>query len=70
MLQALSFDYDNVVYSPFGLSTSLAIVFEGVGNKLADDMIKTLKLDNPNPSVAKQVLRTGFKSLLEEFEVT
>ncbi|XP_014275352.1 leukocyte elastase inhibitor [Halyomorpha halys] len=68
ILHALSFDYDNVVYSPFGLSTSLAIVFEGVGTKLAEDMIKTLKLDNPNPSVAKQVLRTGFKSLLEEFE--
>lgn len=65
ILHALSFDHENVVFSPFGLSSSLAMVLEGLDNKLAADMIETLHLEGSN---LKQTLRVGFKSLLEEFE--
>ncbi|KAK9498322.1 hypothetical protein O3M35_002980 [Rhynocoris fuscipes] len=66
LLQGLSYDQDNVVYSPFGLATSIAMAMEGVDNKLANDIATTLKL--PKPNVVKQIFKLGFKALLDEFQ--
>ncbi|XP_073980702.1 leukocyte elastase inhibitor-like isoform X2 [Rhodnius prolixus] len=66
LLQGLSHDRDNVVYSPFGLSSAIAMAMEGVDSKMAADIATTLRLERP--TVAKQILRLGFKALLEEFE--
>lgn len=57
-----------MVYSPFGLSSAIAMAMEGVDSKMAADIATTLRLERP--TVAKQILRLGFKALLEEFEVS
>ncbi|XP_014248924.1 serine protease inhibitor 3/4-like [Cimex lectularius] len=66
LLQALSYNQSNVVYSPFGLATSLAVVFEGVDDKIATELCKILGLSSPKAT--RENLRLGIKILLEHMQ--
>lgn len=56
-----------MVLSPFGLATTIAITMDCVQGQPYEEIIKLFKLQSKS---AKQQLRTGFKTILEDFRVT
>lgn len=64
--QIFSSNYTNLVLSPFGLATSLAITMDCVQGESFDEITKLFKLQS---KPARQQLRTGFKTILNDFRV-
>lgn len=66
ILQIFSENYTNLVLSPFGLATTISITMDCVQGEPHEEIIKLFKLQSMS---ARQQLRTGFKTILEDFKV-
>lgn len=66
ILQVFSGNYSNLVLSPFGLATTLSITMDCVQGEPYEEIAKLFKLQS---KTARQELRAGFKTILEDFRV-
>ncbi|XP_054271468.1 serpin I2 isoform X2 [Macrosteles quadrilineatus] len=64
MFQALFPGRENLVFAPFGLSASLAMIMETLDTKAAEEARRVLRIRPED----KQLLRTGFRNILIECE--
>ncbi|XKL60736.1 hypothetical protein PGB90_007793 [Kerria lacca] len=64
LFQIFAGNYSNLVLSPFGLATTIAITMDCVHGKSFDEITKLFKLQS-KPD--RQQLRTGFKTILNDF---
>lgn len=66
VLQMYSTNHTNLILSPFGLATSIAITMDCVHGESFEEITKLFKLHTKQ---ARQQLRTGFKTVLHDFKV-
>ena len=64
--QVFASNRSNLVMAPFGLATSIAIAMDCVQGEAFDEITKLFKLQSKS---SRQQLRTGFRTILQDFRV-